>query len=53
MRILNGRAVAAAQCAQALTADDVKHFQSVVYWKFVTGALFLSACSLLPTLLQG
>ncbi|MBP2314774.1 hypothetical protein [Azospirillum soli] len=52
MRVLNSRAVTAMQRAQALTADDVKHFQSVVYWKFVTGALFLSACSLLPGLLQ-
>ncbi|HYG87774.1 MAG TPA: hypothetical protein VD978_16050 [Azospirillum sp.] len=33
-------------------ADDLKQIQAVAYWKFVTGALFFSACSLLPTLLQ-
>lgn len=52
MRVLNSRAVTTVQRAQALTADDVKHFQSVVYWKFVTGALLISACSLLPSLLR-
>jgi len=52
MRILNGRAVTAVQRASALAPEDLKRFRDVAYWKFVTGALFFSACSLLPTLLQ-
>jgi len=52
MKILNERAVTAMQRADKVTPDDLERFQAIAYWKFVTGALFLSACSLLPTLLQ-
>ena len=52
MSILNDRAVTALQRVSALTPDDLAWYRNVAYWKFITGALFFSACSLLPTLLQ-
>lgn len=33
--------------------DALVEVRRIAYWKFVTGALFFSACSLLPSLLMG
>ncbi|MBP2292558.1 hypothetical protein [Azospirillum rugosum] len=51
MRILDARSVTTVQRARAITADELDRCRTVAYWKFVTGALFFSACSLLPSLL--
>lgn len=51
MRILDARAVTTIQRANVHTPDDLAWCRNVAYWKFVTGALFFSACSLLPSLL--
>lgn len=52
MRILDAQAVTTIRRASPVRPDDLAWYRSVAYWKFVTGALFFSACSLLPTLLQ-
>ncbi|WP_431855380.1 hypothetical protein [Azospirillum sp.] len=52
MSILDDRAVTALQRTNTPTPDDLAWYRNVAYWKFITGALFFSACSLLPPLLQ-
>ncbi|WP_448206345.1 hypothetical protein [Azospirillum sp. sgz302134] len=52
MRILNANAVTAVQRASRVQPDDLAWYRNVAYWKFMSAALFFSACSLLPTLLQ-
>lgn len=51
MRILDARSVTDLQRARVPAADDLERCRTVAWWKFVTGALFFSACSLLPSLL--
>lgn len=36
---------------EPLCGEDRAHLYEIVYWKFIAGALFFSACSLLPSLL--